>query len=55
MPSRHRDGIVVQILSFFNLDARWTCVVNVTPRLLYPREKDGTHSTGGWVWSTAVL
>jgi len=30
-------------------------VVNVTPRALYPREKDGTHFTGGWLSTTAVL
>ena len=26
---------------------RW--VVNATPRPLYPREKTGTHCTGGWM------
>ena len=26
---------------------RW--VVNATPRPLYPRERPGTHCTGGWV------
>jgi hypothetical protein len=24
-------------------------VVNATPRPLYPRERPGTHCTGGWV------
>jgi hypothetical protein len=24
-------------------------VVNATPRPIYPREKPGTHCTGGWV------
>jgi hypothetical protein len=27
-------------LLFFNLGARWRRVVNATPRLLYPRERD---------------
>ena len=25
------------------------CVVNITPRPFYPRERPGTHCTGGWV------
>jgi hypothetical protein len=25
------------------------CVVNATPRLLYPRERHGFHCIGGWV------
>ena len=54
MSSKHRDGVVVRLYSFFNLDARWMCVV-FTPRPLYPREKDGTHSTGGLVNATAGL
>ena len=34
---------------FFNFGARWVWVVNATPRPLYPRERPGTHCTGGWV------
>jgi len=30
-------------------------VVNATPRPLYPRERPGTHRTGGWVGPRAVL
>ena len=30
-------------------------VVNTTPRSLYPRERAGTHSIGGWVGSRADL
>jgi hypothetical protein len=55
MQSRQRDGVVVQLYSFFKLDARRMCVVNVTPRPVYPRDKDGNLSTGGWVNSTDGL
>ena len=30
-------------------------VVNATPRLLYPRERSGTHCEGGWVGPRAGL
>ena len=30
-------------------------VINATPRLLYPRERPGTHCTGGWVGPRAGL
>ena len=30
-------------------------VVNATPRPLYPRERPGTHCTGGWVGPRAGL
>jgi hypothetical protein len=30
-------------------------VVRTTPRLLYPRERPGTHCTGGWVSPRAGL
>ena len=30
-------------------------VVNATPRSLYPRERPGTHFTGGWVGPRAGL
>jgi hypothetical protein len=30
-------------------------VVNATPRLIYPRERTGTHYIGGWVGPTAGL
>jgi len=36
--------------SFFNLGPRWWWVINVTPRSLYPREKDLilTAQEDGW-------
>jgi hypothetical protein len=34
---------------------RWGWVVSTTPRPLYPRERPGTHCTGGWVGSRAGL
>jgi hypothetical protein len=37
------------ITLLFNLSARWEWVINTTPRPLYPRERPGTHCTGGWV------
>jgi hypothetical protein len=38
-----------------DLGARSGWVVNTTPRPLYPREKPGTHCTGGWVGPRAGL
>ena len=48
-------GLEVQLYSSFNLGARWVWVVNATPRQLYPRERPGTHCTGGWVGLRAGL
>jgi hypothetical protein len=42
-------------LLFFNLDSRGGSVVNAMPRLLYPRERPGTHCTGGRVGPRAGL
>src|SRR5215469_16749173 len=36
-------------LHFRDLSARRGYVVSITPRPLYPRERHGTHCTGGWV------
>jgi hypothetical protein len=36
-------------LLFPDLGVRRRWVVSTTPRPLYPREKPGTHCTGGWV------
>jgi hypothetical protein len=33
-------GVEVYLYSFFNLGARWECVVNAMFRPLYSREKD---------------
>ena len=41
--------------AFFNLGARWGWVDSATPRPLYPRERPGTHCTGGWVGPRAGL
>jgi hypothetical protein len=40
MPSSYRGREEVQIYPSFKLGARWGCVVNVTPRSLYPRARD---------------
>jgi hypothetical protein len=42
-------------LLFLDLDARRGWVVSATPRPLYPRERPGTHCTGGWVGLRAGL
>jgi hypothetical protein len=36
-------------LPFRDFGPRTGCVVIITPRSLYPRDKLGTHCTGGWV------
>jgi len=43
------------IYSFFNLGAGWGWVVNATLRLLYPRERPGTHFIGGRLGPRAGL
>jgi hypothetical protein len=42
-------------LSFLDPGARRWSVVSTTPRPLYPRERPGTHCTGGWVGLRAGL
>ena len=54
-PWRPKGGVRVQLYSFFNLDAKWGFVVNVTPRPLYPQERAGTYCTRGWVRPRAGL
>jgi hypothetical protein len=50
----HRvSGGVAQL--FLNLGTRRWCVVTITPGRLYPRERPGTHCTGGWVGPGAGL
>jgi hypothetical protein len=41
-PHRRRRDMVPLIL---NLGTRWRCVVNFTPRPLYPREKNSIYCT----------
>ena len=48
-------GVEIDLYSFFNLGARLGWVVNATPRPPYPRERPGTHCTGGWVGPGAGL
>jgi hypothetical protein len=36
-------------LPFRDLGARRGGVVSITPRPVYPRERPGTHCTGGWM------
>jgi hypothetical protein len=43
-----REGRGIALL-FPDLGARKGWVVNTMPRRLYPRERPGTHCTGGWV------
>jgi hypothetical protein len=42
-------------LLFLDLGARRGWVISTTPRPLYPRERHGTHYTGGWVGPRAGL
>ena len=59
LPRRHREGIQVQLYSFFNMYTRWGWVVNATARPLYPRERESvpTVQEAGWapgpVWTGA--
>jgi hypothetical protein len=49
-PWRGGRGIALPIL---NLGTRRGWVVSTTPPPFYPRERPGTHCTGGWVGPTA--
>jgi hypothetical protein len=51
-PKRRSRGIALLII---DLGARRGWVVSTTPRPLYPRERPGTHCTGGWVGPRAGL
>jgi hypothetical protein len=42
-------------LSIRDLGAKMGWVVSTTPRPFYPRERPGTHCTGGWVGPRAGL
>ena len=54
-PRRPRQGVEVQLYSFFNPSTRWGWVVNAMPRPLCPWERPGTHCIGGWVGPRASL
>jgi hypothetical protein len=45
----------IYLYSFLNLSTRLGWVVNTTPRPIYPRERPGTQSIGGWVGPRAGL
>jgi hypothetical protein len=47
------SGAIAQL--FLNLGTRRVCVVIITPRPPLPRERPGTHRTGGWVGPGAGL
>jgi len=48
------SGVIAQL--FFNLGTRRGCVWSASrPGRLYPRERRGTHCTGGWVGPGAGL
>jgi hypothetical protein len=54
-PEGPGGGVEVYLYSFFNLSARWECVVNAMPWPLYSRERPSTHCIGGWVSHRASL
>jgi len=47
--------VALYLYAFFNLGARRGWVVNAKLQPLYPRERPGTHCTGGWVGPRASL
>jgi hypothetical protein len=53
-PKGPEGGRGIALLSH-DLGARRGQLVSVTPRPLYPRERRGTHCTGGWVSPRAGL
>jgi hypothetical protein len=58
--SRYRPKVAYRVgrgiaLLFLDLDARRGWVVSTTPRPLHPRERPGTHCTGGWLGLRAGL
>jgi hypothetical protein len=60
MQSRYRPELAYRMdrgmaLAFRDLGARRGWVVSTMPRPLYPRERPGTHCTGGWVGPRAGL
>ena len=54
-PRRPRGGAHLQLYSSFNLEARGGRWSTSESQPLYPRERPGTHCTGGWVGSRAGL
>jgi hypothetical protein len=49
------EGVRGIPILFLDLGAGMGWVVSTTPRPLYPRERPGTHCTGGWVGPRAGL
>ena len=54
-PRRPRVGVEVYLYSFFNLGARWVCVVSTTPRTLYPLERPGSHPLLSGIFKSPTL
>jgi hypothetical protein len=54
-PRRAQRGSRGTALLILDLGGRRGWVVSITPRPLYPRERPGTHCTGGWVGPRASL
>jgi hypothetical protein len=55
MPEQAHRAVRGVALSFLDPGARWGWVVSTMPQPLYPRERPGTHYTGGWVHPRASL
>ena len=47
------NGVEVQLYSFLDHGVRWGWVASVTPRPLYPQERDPVPilQEAGWVWT----
>jgi hypothetical protein len=54
-PPRAQNGSRGIALLILDLGARRGWLVSTMPRPLYPRERPGTHCTGGWVGPRAGL
>ena len=54
-PWRPRQGLEVELYTFFNLSTRWGQVVNTMPRQLYPRNWPITVCIEVWVGPVASL
>jgi len=48
-------GVEIKIYSLFNLGAGWRCVVNVTRRARYPRERDPVPIVEEAGWATGPV
>jgi hypothetical protein len=55
MPRRPRGEVEVYLYSFCNLGAGWRWVVNATPRLLYPWEREPVPIAQKAVWASGLF